>query len=379
MSLSLVEARLLLTRARRSVEMGESPARSKVEAKKRARDEVTLDGWATKYFDEADLAVSTRDMRRAIYDRDVKQAFGKLRLDEITPSALMTLCEKIKKDRNAPATAVHVREIVLQIYRYVEGRGVAVKNPAEAVRASAIATFKPRERALSPDEIRVFFTALDRVGALPQIKLGLRLVLLTLCRKGELLGARWNEIDFAARTWTVPSERMKARRAHVVYLPDQAIDLLVGLKTCAGSSPYLLPGRYETGQPMTPQALNRCIDATLTKARESGIVIDQFSPHDLRRTSSTLLHEAGFNSDWIEKCLAHEQRGVRAVYNKAEYGPQRRELLQTWANMIDAFVAGDVTSSTWHRAVTLMGEGGKWADVLPVVRVENATVFKGAA
>jgi integrase len=65
-----------------------------------------------------------------------------------------------------------------------------------------------------------------------------------------------------------------------------------------------------------------------------------FSVHDLRRTASTHLHEAGYNSDWIEKCLAHEQRGVRAVYNKAEYGPQRREMLQAWANMADSWVGG---------------------------------------
>ena len=65
-----------------------------------------------------------------------------------------------------------------------------------------------------------------------------------------------------------------------------------------------------------------------------------FSVHDLRRTGSTLLHEAGFNSDWIEKCLAHEQKGVRAVYNRAEYADQRREMLQTWANMVDGWISG---------------------------------------
>lgn len=377
--MSLAEARLLLTRARRSVEKGESPAREKVAARARARSDLTLDGWATKYFEDADLADSTRDMRLAIYNRDVKRAFGRLRLEEVTPSALMALCEKIKKDRDAPATAVHVREIVSHIYRYVQARGVTISNPADAVKASAIAIFKPRERALTPDEMQAFFTTLDGIGTMPQLKLGIRLTLLTMCRKGELLGAKWSEIDFQAQTWTIPAERMKARRSHVVYLSDQAIDLLVGLKACAGSSPYLLPGRYETGQPMTPQALNRVIVATLVKAKGEGIELAGFSPHDLRRTASTLLHEAGFNSDWIEKCLAHEQRGVRAVYNKAEYGPQRRELLQTWADMVDAFIAGTVTDSTWHRVVALMGEGNKWSAVLPMIEAGNVVALRGAA
>lgn len=76
----------------------------------------------------------------------------------------------------------------------------------------------------------------------------------------------------------------------------------------------------------------------VTVAQEKGWDLRRFNPHDLRRTASTILHEAGFNSDVIEKCLAHEQKGVRAVYNKAEYAQQRRELLQAWADMIDKFV-----------------------------------------
>lgn len=69
-------------------------------------------------------------------------------------------------------------------------------------------------------------------------------------------------------------------------------------------------------------------------------IVEPFSVHDLRRTGSTLLHETGFNSDWIEKCLAHEQKGVRAIYNKAEYADQRRQMLRAWANMVDGWVRG---------------------------------------
>ena len=338
--LSLAEARLLLTRARRSVEMGQSPAKAKAEKRNRLAETLTFGAWAEKYFDEADLADSTKAMRRSIYDRDLEKAFGRMKLEEITPSLLLGLCERIKKERDAPATAIHVRELVLQVYRFVQGRGIKIENPAEGVRASAIATFKPRERALSPEEIRVFFTILDGVGSLPQIKLGLKLILLTLLRKGELLNAQWPWVRFDAATMTVPAEFMKARRPHIVYLSQQALDLLVALQTFAGSSPYLLPGRYETDQPMSDATLNRAINATLEKARGEGHTLEDFSVHDLRRTGSTLLHEAGFNSDWIEKCLAHEQRGVRAVYNKAEYADQRREMLQAWADMVDGWIKG---------------------------------------
>lgn len=139
----------------------------------------------------------------------------------------------------------------------------------------------------------------------------------------------------------------------------------MGLKTCAGSSPYLVPGRYETDQPMSNATLNRVITAAVDKARGEGQEIGDFGPHDMRRTASTLLHEAGFNSDWIEKCLAHEQKGVRAVYNKAEYEVPRRRMLQSWADMVDAFIKGTVTTSVWKRhVIQSMQEGKAWPEVV---------------
>jgi hypothetical protein len=146
--MSLAEARLLLTRARRTVESGQSPAREKVEARSKLREELTLNGWAEKYFEDAKISDSTLEMRLAIYIRDIKPIFGRKRLEEVTTTQIMAQCDRIKRERNAPSTAVHVREIILLIYRYVQGRGIKVENPAEAIRASSIATFKPRERAL---------------------------------------------------------------------------------------------------------------------------------------------------------------------------------------------------------------------------------------
>jgi integrase len=103
-----------------------------------------------------------------------------------------------------------------------------------------------------------------------------------------------------------------------LYLSDQALDILVALKTCAGGSPYVFPSRYDGDQPISKATLNRVTGAVIEEALADGVPLAPFTPHDFRRTGSTALHEAGFQSDWIEKCLAHEQRGVRAVYNKAE-------------------------------------------------------------
>ena len=128
---------------------------------------------------------------------------------------------------------------------------------------------------------------------------------------------------------------MKRRNPHLVFLSRQALDIFIALKTFAGGSEYVLPSRYDTDLPMSSATLNQVLTLTYRQAQKEGQPLTKFGLHDLRRTASTLLHEEGYNTDWIEKCLAHEQRGVRAVYNKAEYREQRTGMLQDWANMID--------------------------------------------
>jgi len=337
MSLTLAEARQLLANARRAIEQGESPSRAKVEKRIEANEGMTFGNWAEKYFAEAKLAESTRAMRKAIYDRNLATEFGRLKLEEITPSRLLARCEKIK-ERGAPAPAVQSRDIVLQIFRFIQARGLRIENPAEAIRPSAIATFKVRDRALSPEEIHKFFNALEKVSSAATLRLAVKFMLLTMVRKSEFTQAKWEEINFETGVWTIPKERMKAGRPHNIYLSQQAVDILVAFKTCYGASPYLHPGRYESDFPMSNGTLNRLVVAGTEVIIGRGEEFEPFTVHDLRRTASTSLHEAGYNTDWIEKCLAHEQRGVRAVYNKAEYGEQRRAMLQAWADMVDSWI-----------------------------------------
>jgi len=181
------------------------------------------------------------------------------------------------------------------------------------------------------------YTYIETIGTMPTIRLAVKLLLLTMLRKTELIEARWGEINFTDAIWTIPAARMKRRNPHNVYLSRQALDIFVALRTCSMGSDWVLPSRYDPERPMSNATLNRVLTLTAKAARENGKPLADFCPHDLRRTASTLLHEAGFNTDWIEKCLAHEQKGVRAVYNKAEYAQQRREMLQAWADMVDGW------------------------------------------
>jgi integrase len=223
------------------------------------------------------------------------------------------------------------------VYRYARDRGQKVGNPADEVRPSSIARFQPRDRSLSAEEVGLLFRYLEKIATSPTIRLGVKVLLLTMLRKSEMGEGEWTEVNFSDRVWTIPAARMKRRNPHNVYLSEQALDILVALKTCAGASRYIFPSRYDGDKPMSKATMNRVTAALVEEAHADGVPLAPFTPHDFRRTASTALHEAGFQSDWIEKCLAHEQRGVRAVYNKAQYAEQRRHMMQAWADMVDAW------------------------------------------
>ncbi|MCX7586145.1 tyrosine-type recombinase/integrase [Phenylobacterium sp. 58.2.17] len=338
--LSLARAREKCLDARRAVSEGRSPAIEKQREKRRIKEAKSFGQFGEKWLTDGPMADSTKAMRRSIWERDLLPAWRNRLLTEISPADIRALCAKIV-DRGAPATALHVRDIVKQIFGFAILHGEKVANPADEVGPSSIATFRPRDRSLSPSEIRIVLTQVEHVATLPTIRLGIRLFLMTLVRKSELQDATWDEVDFENAVWTIPKERMKRSKAHNVYLSTQALDIFIALKTCAGNSRYLLPSRYDADAPMSRATFNRVTTAIYERATGQGLPLEPFTVHDLRRTGSTLLNELGYNSDWIEKCLAHEDgRSSRGVYNKAEYEVQRRHMLQEWSNVLEAWAEG---------------------------------------
>jgi integrase len=337
--LSLAEARERLFEIKRSIANGVSPALEKQRAKRRLKEARSFESVAQRWMEAAPMAESTRNMRRSIFNREVLPQWRNRLLSEITPDDLRAHCKSIV-DRGAPATAIHVRDIVKQIYAWAILHGEKIDNPADGVGPASIATFRPRDRALSPSEIRIMLQLLEEVPTLPTIRLGLKFILLSMVRKSELQDATWDEVDFENAVWSIPKARMKRSRPHNVYLSTQMLDILIALKTCAGNSRYVLPSRYDADAPMSRATFNRVTTSIAERARQQGLPLEPFTVHDLRRTASTLLHEMGFNSDWIEKGLAHEERSSRGVYNKAEFETQRRHMAQEWSNAVEAWEQG---------------------------------------
>ena len=167
-------------------------------------------------------------------------------------------------------------------------------------------------------------------------KCALRLAALVFVRPGELRKAEWSEFNLDGAEWRIPAERMKMREVHIVPLSTQAVATLRELRALTGGGRYVFPGARTKGRPMSENTVNAAL-------RRIGYTNDQMTGHGFRSMASTILNEQGWSRDVIERQLAHgERNNVRAAYNFAEYLPERRKMMQAWANDLDALAIPNV-------------------------------------
>jgi integrase len=311
-----------------------SPAQMKRLSKQQFTAEMTLKDFGERYFSEV-TAKRWKDpgnIRRWL-DNDIYPWLGSKALKEITPADVQRVVFR-KRDHGAPASAAKIRGLLKEIFEYAAARQLIGSNPVASLPLRFITTARARTRALSAAEVGIYLRELYRSNVRRQFKLALNLILLTLVRKGELLLARWDELDPDAGEWNIPGKRTKNGKPHIVYLSRQAAVLFEELRGLASGSDFVLPGRSSLKKPFSLSALNHALEGV-------NFGLAPFTIHDMRRTASTILHEKGFPSDVIEKALNHTIGGVRGVYNRAEYADQRREMLQFWADHVEKLATED--------------------------------------
>lgn len=289
----------------------------------------TVESFARHWYAEiAEPANSNPRNIKRVLEKDVIPAIGSKQIADVTVSDVLAITDKIK-DRGADQMALQTRNVLKRLFAYAIAREKTTFNPAAAVEAKFVATAKSRDVALTPDELGRLLRAIYQSSMKRAHKLALHLLILCMVRKSELIEAKWEEIDFEKAEWSIPGERMKKDKPHLVPLPRQAIAMFEELKGLASGSEWIFPSRGDLHKPIAKSTLNVAV-------RTMDHDVQDFVIHDFRRTASTHLHEAGFNSDWIEKALAHETKGIRGVYNRAQYMEQRREMLQWWADFVNA-------------------------------------------
>ncbi|BES85620.1 integrase [Pectobacterium araliae] len=261
------------------------------------------------------------------FENDIFPDIGKRPVAEIKPLEMLTTLRKLEK-RGVLDKLRKIRQACNQVFRYAIVTGRAENNPASEL-ASALpppkATHYPH---LLPDELPDFLRALSTYSGSKVTQLATRILMLTGVRTIELRQAEWKEFDFEKRLWEVPKERMKMRRPHLVPLSDQVIDALQQLQAVTGRYNLVFPGRNDITKPMSEASINQVLKRIGYHGKATG--------HGFRHTMSTILHEQGYNTAWIELQLAHvDKNTIRGTYNHAQYLEQRRGMLQWYGDFID--------------------------------------------
>jgi integrase len=229
-------------------------------------------------------------------------------------------------------TAINVRQWCSAIFTYAILTDRADIDPTAPLKGHVKRPDVQHKTPLTKDGIAALVQKIE-VGGYMTTRIALKLLLLLFVRPGELRRAEWSEFDLERAVWTIPAEKMKKRAVHVVPLPTQAVELLKALQTITGGRRYVFPNQRNPVECMGENTLN----AALRSLGYRG----QFSAHGFRATASTELHELGYRSDLIEFQLAHAERDqTKASYNQAQFMTERRQMMQQWANMVDAWSKG---------------------------------------
>jgi len=234
--------------------------------------------------------------------------------------------------RGAPVMANRTAAILDQMFRFGVHRSIVGSSPVSLLFAPG-GKETPKDRVLNDDELYRYLHGLPVVCTAPVRRHTLMVLLLTLVRRGSLAAAKWSEFDFHQKTWKIPAEHDKERRAQVVPLTEWAIEELLALKEFSNGSKYVLP-KCRKGKEDRPSS-GQLISRSITRLREQFEVIGiaPFTPHDLRRTGRTLLSKLGTPEDIAERVLNHSRGEIVGTYDLCEFVPQKRvalEKLEAW-------------------------------------------------
>ncbi|OYT99315.1 MAG: integrase [Burkholderiales bacterium PBB1] len=337
-NVTLATARKRREAARDLLDAGQDPsqARKDDKASKLLKMGTTFEAVARAWHANWSPARSPRHAEYVLrrLEADVFPAIGAKPIGDITAPNLLAMAKKIET-RGALDIARRSWQTCGQIFEHALAHGLIQRNPAKDVRPGA--ALKSRTKGhyprLEPKEMPELLRKIHSYQGSTFTRMALQLMALTFVRTGELIGARWEEFDLEAAEWRIPAARMKMKTPHVVPLSTQAVDLLKCLHELRGRAGLLFPGERDHEKPMS----NNTILGALKRMGYAG----RMTGHGFRGVASTILHEQGFDHAHIELQLAHMERDeISAAYNFATYLPQRRKMVQWYADHLDSLRQG---------------------------------------
>lgn len=329
--ISLADARAERDMARVHVKAGRHPAhvRQTEKAQQLAENRNTFRAVAEDWIEQR-LSKRTeryRDQIGKAFAANVYPYIGRLPMREITAAQVLDIMRRMD-DRGAPAYALQVRQWISAVFSFGVVTLRADADPAAAVRGAVERGEINHSRPMSREQIGIYIAAVRRYKGFRVTVIALQLLLLLFTRTVELRAARWPEFDLDDALWTVPAERMKKRRVHLVPLPSQAVALLRELREITPGD-LLFPGLKDPARPLSPTTLNRALEY---------MGLEEWHCHDFRATANTHLEEMKiFRFQAIDMQMARKDKDkTRAAYNHAKYLDERREMMQVWADFLQS-------------------------------------------
>jgi integrase len=335
---TLAQARLKLADARKVVADGHDPSEARKASKRQAivSAENSFEVIAREWIAAKSNAWTARYTEFLIkrLENDLFPQLGSRPIKDITAPELLSVVRVIEK-RGALELANRAIQYCGQVFMYGIVTGRADRNPAGDLKGALKTHVKKNFAHLKAIELPEFLEKLRAYDGHLQTRLAVTLLMLTFVRTTELRGATWNEIDLDKGEWHIAAERMKMRRGHIVPLSRQAVSAFRELQRLNGHGKYVFPNLYKPIKHMSENAVLYALYRMGYHSRTTG--------HGFRHTASTILNESGlFKWDAIERQLAHVQGNkVRGVYNHAEYLPERRKMMQWWADYLDMVATGN--------------------------------------
>lgn len=259
-------------------------------------------------------------------EQHVFPVIGALPITEITIPDVVRAVEAIGK-RGTVETAKRMKQLISQTFRYAAQRGLCQHNPAADLRDVLPSKVEKHHACIHPSELPDLLRAME--ARQPDLgKFAMQLLALTFVRTGELIGARWDEIDWAREEWHIPKERMKMKRPHTVPLSTQALTILREIQKRTGDKEFVFFSAASADKHISNGTVLMALRRMGYQGRMTG--------HGFRTLASTILNEKGYVPDVIERQLAHEDEDrVRAAYNRAEYLLERKKMMQDYADWLD--------------------------------------------
>ena len=331
---SLKDARVKRDDARKLLAAGIDPGEHRKAAQQLDASgfETVAREWFTKFSPSWSPDHAERVIRRL--ERDIFPWIGARPIGNVTAPELLTALRRIES-RGVVETAHRAMQNCSQVFRYAVATGRAERDPTADLRG-ALPPVKGNHFAsiTEPKAVGELLRAINGYQGSFATQCALRLAPLVFVRPGELRRAEWTEFDLDAAEWRIPASKMKMRVIHVVPLSSQAVSILRELHPLTGAGKYVFPGARTKDRPMSENTV-------LAALRRMGYGTNDMTGHGFRSMACTILNEQGWNRDAIERQLAHAERdNVRAAYNYAEHLPERRKMMQQWANYLDKLKAG---------------------------------------